>query len=260
MYYEEQWVDGALCWRTSPTGAWTRYTANELAHRYESAEKRAADAQATVEALQKKYDDLLGKYRQLMDFYDKHNGTPCEQIRHQQQVEALQRERDEAKASRDMWKREAYLIGDALRPLCGLSEYEFGWKPAVKIIADKLAALDAEREKVAKLDAMYRQQLDDRDKRIEALAGSANIWMERYTQLQALVRALVCTRTYTVDGEYIRTRGGSVLYACSSSISAERLGALLAYRATLPATPTERGENHSGDNTDMVQKGGGDGE
>lgn len=54
-----------------------------------------ADAQATVEALQKKYDDLLGKYHQLMDFYDKHNGTPCEQIRHEQQVEALQRERDE---------------------------------------------------------------------------------------------------------------------------------------------------------------------
>lgn len=62
----------------SPTGNWTPY----------------ADAQATVEALQKKYDDLLGKYRQLVDFYDKHNGTPCEQIRHQQQVEALQRERD----------------------------------------------------------------------------------------------------------------------------------------------------------------------
>lgn len=30
--------------------------------------------------------------------------------------------------------------------------------------------------------------------------------------------------------------------------------------STLPATPTERGEDHSGDDTDMVQKGGGDGE
>ena len=60
---------------------------------------KAADAQATVEALQKKYDDLLGKYRQLVDFYDKHNGTPCEQIRHQQQVEALQRERDRLRAN-----------------------------------------------------------------------------------------------------------------------------------------------------------------
>ena len=59
------------------------------------------------------------------------------------------------------------------------------------------------------------------------------------SQLQALVRALVCTMGYVVDGSYILTRGGVVLYACSSSISAERLGAVLAYRATLPATPTE---------------------
>lgn len=58
MYYEEQWIEGALCWRTSPYGAWTRYTANELAHRYESAEKRAADAQATVEALQARVNGL----------------------------------------------------------------------------------------------------------------------------------------------------------------------------------------------------------
>ena len=59
MYYEEQWIEGALCWRTSPYGAWTRYTANELAHRYESAEKRAAAAQATVEALQRERDAIL---------------------------------------------------------------------------------------------------------------------------------------------------------------------------------------------------------
>ena len=61
MYYEEQWVDGALCWRTSPDGAWTRYTANELAHRYESAEKRASDAQATVEALQAQLRQVEGE-------------------------------------------------------------------------------------------------------------------------------------------------------------------------------------------------------
>ena len=227
-----------------------KFLLDEIGRLTHMMELKQTDVQATVEALQAIIKQMGEQACVLAK-----DGMAAKA-----QVEALQRERDEAKASRDMWKREAYLIGDALRPLCGLSEYEFGWKPAVKIIADKLAALDAEREKVAKLDAMYRQQLDDRDKRIEALAGSANIWMERYTQLQALVRALVCTRTYTVDGEYIRTRGGSVLYACSSSISAERLGALLAYRATLPATPTERGENHSGDNTDMVQKGGGGGE
>ena len=29
MYYEERWIDGKFCWRTSPNGAWTAYTANE---------------------------------------------------------------------------------------------------------------------------------------------------------------------------------------------------------------------------------------
>ena len=65
MYYEEQWIEGALCWRTSPDGAWTRYTANELAHRYESAEKRAADAQATVEALQRVRDEARKRVDEL---------------------------------------------------------------------------------------------------------------------------------------------------------------------------------------------------
>ena len=46
-------------------------------------------------------------------------------------------------------------------------------------------ALDAEREKVKELEAMYRQQLDERDKRIGELAESAKIWMERRNTLQA---------------------------------------------------------------------------
>lgn len=29
-------------------------------------------------------------YKALVEFYDKHNGTPCEQIRHQQEIEAMQ--------------------------------------------------------------------------------------------------------------------------------------------------------------------------
>jgi len=51
--------------------------------------------------------------------------------------------------------------------------------------ADAQRALDAEREKVKQLDAMYRQQLDGRDKRIGELAESAKIWMERRNTLQA---------------------------------------------------------------------------
>ena len=61
------------------------------------------------------------------------------------------------------------------------------------------------------------------------------------TQLQALVRALVGTKSFTINGPDIRTMSGNVLYACSSQTSAERLGALLEYRertldATTPAT------------------------
>jgi len=76
---------------------------------------KAADAQAAVEALQAqlaqqgeevqrwkgKYDvaqtnaqTWLNKYQDMVAWSDKQNGTPCEQVRHQQQVEALQRERD----------------------------------------------------------------------------------------------------------------------------------------------------------------------
>jgi len=51
--------------------------------------------------------------------------------------------------------------------------------------ADAQRALDAAQEKVKQLDAMYRQQLDGRDKRIGELAESAKIWMERRNTLQA---------------------------------------------------------------------------
>ena len=49
-----------------------------------------ADAQATIEALQAKLEDLTAKYQNLVAWYDKQNGTPCEQVRHRQEVEALQ--------------------------------------------------------------------------------------------------------------------------------------------------------------------------
>jgi chromosome segregation ATPase len=52
-------------------------------------------------------------------------------------------------------------------------------------MVDLQRALDAEREKVKELEAMYRQQLDERDKRIGELAESAKIWMERRNTLQA---------------------------------------------------------------------------
>ena len=81
MYYEEQWIEGALCWRTSPDGAWTRYTANELAHRYESAEKRASDAQATVEALQ-------ARVRELEQWVQDQSTANLETMRHMDEMQS----------------------------------------------------------------------------------------------------------------------------------------------------------------------------
>jgi len=46
-------------------------------------------------AVQEENATLKDKVRTLTAWYDKQNGTPCEQIRHQQEVEALKAERDE---------------------------------------------------------------------------------------------------------------------------------------------------------------------
>ena len=115
-----------------------RYGAIESVLRAEivELEQALADAQATVEALQKKYDDLLGKYHQLVDFYDKHNGTPCEQIRHEQQVEELQRERGEARHTADVYQK---LYGTAVMDRAIAHNEK----------ADLQAALDAERDWLA---------------------------------------------------------------------------------------------------------------
>ena len=118
-------------------------------------------------------------------------------------------------------------------------------------------ALQRERDGLEAKCLEEHVTIEQADAKVMKLEGDKGMWANeridlltqlenaesQLSQIQALVRALVCTRTYVVDSEYIRTRGGSVLYACSSSISAERLGALLAYRATLDATtPTKGGD------------------
>ena len=42
-----------------------------------------------IDRLRQENEQLTEKCRQLMEWYDRQNGTPCEQIRHQQEVEAL---------------------------------------------------------------------------------------------------------------------------------------------------------------------------
>ena len=53
-------------------------------------EQQGKEKDATIAALQAKLEDLTAKYQNLVAWYDKQNGTPCEQVRHRQEVEALQ--------------------------------------------------------------------------------------------------------------------------------------------------------------------------
>ena len=138
-----------------------------------------------MEALQKKYDDLLGKYRQLVDFYDKHNGTPCEQIRHQQQVEALQRELE------------------AVDKIVNGTKYAWighgnGRVETFTQMLKDAQALDAEREKVKELEAKVELQetavrcaghaLDESRETHNRQAAKIREQQEQLTQLQELVR------------------------------------------------------------------------
>src|SRR5690348_10961280 len=65
---------------------------NECAR--ELADLRAQLAQAVTERdeVSGRYADMMGRFKQLVKFYDEHNGTPCEQIRHAQQVEQLEQD------------------------------------------------------------------------------------------------------------------------------------------------------------------------
>ena len=65
MYYEERWIGGKFCWRTSPDGAWTAYTANELAHRYQAELQRAHDLQRALDAEREKVKALENVIRNV---------------------------------------------------------------------------------------------------------------------------------------------------------------------------------------------------
>ena len=66
MYYEEKWIDGKLCWRSSPDGEWTAYTAYELGHRYQAELKRASDHQQTVERLERRVQELEAQHEDMV--------------------------------------------------------------------------------------------------------------------------------------------------------------------------------------------------
>ena len=56
MFYEEQMVNGIMCWRNTPTGEWTQFTIEELSQRYSLVKKSADMYRAEIRELRKKYD------------------------------------------------------------------------------------------------------------------------------------------------------------------------------------------------------------
>lgn len=67
-----------------------------------------ADLQGQLEVAQNKQTALEKSVRNLTEFYDKYNGTPCEQIRHQQEVELLQQRVAQLEGERDVLKRDQF--------------------------------------------------------------------------------------------------------------------------------------------------------
>ena len=66
-----------------------------------------ADLQGQLEVAQNKQTALEKSVRNLTEFYDKYNGAPCEQIRHQQEVELLQQRVAQLEGERADWKKAA---------------------------------------------------------------------------------------------------------------------------------------------------------
>lgn len=71
---------------------WWMKAKDEFEAKWVAAEARVKEleqAEAERDELSGKYADLMTRYKVLVKFYDDQAGTPCEQIRHQQEVDEL---------------------------------------------------------------------------------------------------------------------------------------------------------------------------
>lgn len=57
MYKEERVVNGVLCWRGTPNGEWTQYTAEEITARYLEIKGKLRDAKDRIEQLEFVYEE-----------------------------------------------------------------------------------------------------------------------------------------------------------------------------------------------------------
>ena len=81
----------------SKVRCWNQWTfseqeVKEQAETIANLQSQLTQRTAELEAAKHCYADLLAKYQNLVAWYDKQNGTPCEQVRHKQEVADLQAE------------------------------------------------------------------------------------------------------------------------------------------------------------------------
>ena len=53
MYYEEQMINGVMCYRTDPDGEFTPYTLEALSQRYESMKEEINDPASLLRRLER---------------------------------------------------------------------------------------------------------------------------------------------------------------------------------------------------------------
>lgn len=83
MYYEEQIVNGVLCWRSTPNGEWTRFTAQELTDKLHAPPpplfRAAPDLLAALEDGQRAMAKVLREYKSIQpDALDGECWSECE--------------------------------------------------------------------------------------------------------------------------------------------------------------------------------------
>ena len=113
------------------------------------------------------------------------------------------------------------------------------------------------------LDAMYRQQLDDRDKTIHNLRESAKIWEERHATVQGererLFQVIELYRSASYQshsGHFDPTGGsGSGCPACLRAIELRADARAILDSLAQPAAPSARGRMHSCDIPECVACG-----
>ena len=250
MYYEERWIGGKFCWRTSPDGAWTAYTANELAHRYQAELQRAHDPQRALDAEREKVKELVAnqaEYEKCTDEQITALNQGC--LDYEKQIAILQAqlvEAHEAVQGYDQW-----LSGGVYFTM---AEYDH------HLAAHKAQFRQVERERDQWIAANTKEPINE-PVTYQALAGARFVAKRAFDELVKARSELSTLRQLVealpaVDGRmdvecgacyYIRSfvaeQYGVVCGLITEQATAMAIKALLEYRATLAAKdaphPTE---------------------